>query len=183
MKKTDWIQTYTKKKFYPLEPEIENICIEDIAHSLAMQCRFVGHTKFFYSVAQHSVLLVSRYFSGNTDLSRYALLHDAAEAYLSDLPRPLKYLPEFGFYRAAETRLQKMIYEHFGLEPEEPDEVKYADKEILKEEAMSESVMFPLHPDWKDRNEIPIFEIEPWQPDYAEFQFLRVFDRLFKQAS
>lgn len=183
MKRTDWIQTFTKKKFYPLEPEMKDICIADIAHSLSMQCRFIGHTRFFYSVAQHSVLMVNRYFPGNDDLSRYALLHDAAEAYLSDLPRPLKYLPEFEFYRTAEKRLQKMIFKKFGLErEEEPEEIKKADKEILKEEAMSESLMFPLHADWRDRYEVPIFEIEPWQPEYAECQFLRTFDRLFNQS-
>src|SRR5438552_3035736 len=112
--KTDWIQTFTGKKFFPLEPNADDICIEDIAHSLSMQCRFNGHSKQFYSVAQHSVLIASWWFGDYPKLAKYALLHDASEAYLSDIPRPLKQLPEFEFYKKAEQLLQDLIYAKFG---------------------------------------------------------------------
>lgn len=112
--RTDWIQTYTGKKFFPLDPDPELICIEDIAHSLAMQCRYNGHTRRFYSVAQHSVILASKFFKSH-DLRFAALLHDASEAYLSDVPLPIKHLPQFTFYREAEDRLQRMIFAKFEV--------------------------------------------------------------------
>ncbi len=83
----DWIQTYTCKKLYPLSPRMEDICIEDIAHSLSMLCRFTGHCKRFYSVAEHSILV--SYFCDPAD-RRHALLHDGSEYGLTDLPTPLK---------------------------------------------------------------------------------------------
>jgi uncharacterized protein len=89
----DWIQTYTGKQFWPLSPLPEDIVIEDIAHALSMQCRFGGHVRTFYSVAQHSVhvsLLVEPQYA------LWGLLHDAAEAYLVDLPRPIKKFSEMG---------------------------------------------------------------------------------------
>lgn len=178
--KNDWIQTYTGKKFFPLKPQIEDICIEDIAHSLAMQCRYVGHTKEFYSVAQHSVLISRFWFAENQELRKYALLHDASEAYLSDIPRPLKQLDEFNFYRQAERRLQVMIYLRFGLDPVEPDEVKKADYEILCEEAMSEKLMSPLHPDWYARCE-PTITFQSYCPKQAEVMFLAEHKTLFSK--
>jgi len=95
----DWHQTYTGKKFWPLDPHPDEICIEDIAHALSLLCRFGGHCKEFYSVAQHSVLganeLFWEYKENNTDadyisFAIHFLLHDATEAYLCDLPRPIK---------------------------------------------------------------------------------------------
>ena len=181
--KTDWIQTFTGKKFFPLEPEIEDICIQDIAHSLSMQCRFAGHSKEFYSVAQHCNAVVHCWFPHpeQKELAKYALLHDASEAYLTDIPRPLKYLPEFSFYRNAEKRLQKMIYVKFGLNPIEPEEVKKADREILCEEAMSKRIMSPVHPDWDARCE-PLINFSPCTPEKAERIFLDNFQRLFNEV-
>lgn len=111
-KTTDWIQTYTGARFYPLEPDLDLIRIADIAHSLSMQCRYTGHTARFYSVAEHSLILAKEFHTG-WHYRLVALLHDATEAYLSDIPRPLKYLPEFAFYRHAEDRLQEMIFDKF----------------------------------------------------------------------
>lgn len=89
----DYIGTYTGKQFWPLDPHPEDICIEDIAHALSNICRFNGHTKRFYSVAEHS-LNVANYLSKVKDSSipliLHGLLHDAAEAYACDIPRPLK---------------------------------------------------------------------------------------------
>ncbi len=73
-KTTDWIQTFTGKKFFPLTPDPELICIEDIAHSLSMQCRYNGHSKQFYSVAQHSVILSQKFFSSR-DMQLTALIY------------------------------------------------------------------------------------------------------------
>jgi len=176
----DWIQTFTGKKFFPLDPKMEDICIEDIAHSLSMQCRFVGHSKQFYSVAEHSIAMVNCWFSGpeNKDLAKYAILHDASEAYLCDMPSPIKHLPEFQFYREAEKRLSKMIYVRFGLDPAEPDLIKRADYEILCEEAMSEQIMSPLHPDWLHRCD-PVIRFATLSPNLAEKFYLEKFKQLF----
>lgn len=181
--KTDWIQTFTGKKFFPLEPKIEDICIADIAHSLSMQCRFAGHSKEFYSVAHHSIAMVNCWFPKpeQKELAKYALLHDASEAYLTDIPRPLKHLPEFQFYRDAEKTLSEMIYVKFGLEPNEPEEVKKADWEILCEEAMSDKIMSPLHPDWQARCE-PVINFSVLTPQLAEQFFLETFGRLFTEV-
>ncbi len=87
-----WIETYTGRKVYPLSIQPVNVCIEDIAHSLSLTCRYSGHCCDFYSVAQHSILVWHmarrRAASGNTLLA--ALLHDAAEAYTGDIARPIK---------------------------------------------------------------------------------------------
>lgn len=83
----DYIQTFTGRKAYPLDLRPEEVCIEDIAQSLSNLCRFTGHSSDFYSVGQHSVL-VSQFGSGRTGL--WYLLHDAAEAYINDISRPLK---------------------------------------------------------------------------------------------
>jgi hypothetical protein len=125
-----WIQTFTGKAFDPFDPKPEDICIEDIAHALANVCRFTGHSRQFYSVAQHSVEVATRL---PHELQAAALLHDASEAYLTDLPRPIKRRPEFQFYREAEERLQQAIYRRFGLKPslEQAARIKQMDKQML----------------------------------------------------
>lgn len=138
-----WIQTYSGLRFDPVNPRPEDIRIEDVAHALAHQCRFTGHTKFFYSVAEHSIH-VSRQCTPQDALA--GLLHDASEAYLVDVASPLKRLPEFAGYREIEARLQAMIFARFGLAPELPASVKDADLRMLSTEAVQ--IMSPLHRDW-----------------------------------
>ena len=94
--------TYTGKHVHSLSPHPEEIDIDDVAHSLSQMCRFLGHTDGFYSVGQHSVL-VSELVPAQDAL--WGLLHDASEAYLCDLPAPIKRDPEMGIYRIAEDRL------------------------------------------------------------------------------
>ena len=88
----DYITTFTKIHFNPLEPNAEDICIQDIAHALSMMTRANGHFPEFYSIAQHSIHCaqeaVARNFTNRTVLA--CLLHDASEAYLSDITRPVK---------------------------------------------------------------------------------------------
>lgn len=127
-----WIQTYTGQKFYPLNPKPENIFIEDIAHSLSLQCRFTGHVKNFYSVGFHSIL-VSEYCSEENRL--WGLLHDASEAYLSDLARPIKRYSHLGaVYKEVEDRLMEVICEKFELPKDMPAEVHEVDTRMLMTE-------------------------------------------------
>ncbi len=110
---TDYITTYSKIKFRPLEPVAEDIKIEDIAHSLSMLCRANGHYSSFYSVAAHSLNCYdeacARRESPRVKLA--CLLHDATESYMSDVTRPVKkYLDE---YVKIEEKLSSVIYEKF----------------------------------------------------------------------
>lgn len=110
----------------------EDIMITDIAHALSLLCRFGGHCSTFYSVAEHSVH-VSRVVPPADAL--WGLLHDASEAYIVDLPAPLKRLPELGrAYREIEGRIQWAVCRRFGLSPEEPASVRTADTAVLMAE-------------------------------------------------
>src|SRR5687767_13374438 len=92
-RKGDWICTYQGIQFWPLDPKPEDVSIIDIAHALSNVCRFGGHSRWFYSVSQHSYY-VSLYTRPENAL--YALLHDAPESYIGDCVRPLKpYLTNF----------------------------------------------------------------------------------------
>jgi len=118
-----WIETFSDKKFNILNCLEDDVCIEDIAHSLSMQCRFNGHCDNFYSVAEHSIHVLDVYI----DLLKYidiknmtkqillfAFLHDASESYLCDLPKPIKpYLKE---YKNIENKIQSLIYKKFSVD-------------------------------------------------------------------
>lgn len=116
-------QLVSGELFYPLDPRSSEIEIEDIAHSLAHQCRFNGHCKFFYSIAQHS-LLVER-FVRQPEHKLCALLHDATETYVGDLIKPIKIeLPDF---TKIEQQIWVAIATRYGLPAELPQCVKDAD--------------------------------------------------------
>lgn len=125
-RKGDWMQTFTGKKFWPLDPRSDDVDIKDIAHSLALTCRFNGQCNLFYSVAQHSVF-VSRLVTPSQALA--ALLHDSTEAYLGDIIRPIKlYLPEF---KDIENNLEKAIFQHFSIRNYDKKEIVKADNIAL----------------------------------------------------
>ncbi len=108
---TDSIRTVTGLYMNIFEPTLEMICIEDIAHALSRQCRFAGHLPDFYSVASHSINCASMLNGPEAKLA--ALLHDASEAYLVDIPRPIK--PHLTNYKMLEDRLMELIAEKFGF--------------------------------------------------------------------
>jgi hypothetical protein len=122
-----WMQTYTGRQFYPLAALVEDIDPEDIAHALSLICRYGGHVDRFYSVAEHCVLMSH---TVAPEHAAWALLHDATEAYVGDMVRPLKHhMPE---YRDIEDRLMAVIAKRFGLASATmPAEVKDADNRIL----------------------------------------------------
>jgi uncharacterized protein len=168
-----WIQTYTGVKFCTLNPNPEMVFIEDIAHALSNLCRFAGHVREFYSVAQHSVL-VSHYCAPEDAL--WGLLHDAAEAYLLDMPAPYKRHPSFARYRQHEARLEACIWERFGFIGDRPASIKCADMKVWAAECRD--LMAPLHPDFKVGVK-PIEEIiRPLPPASAKRLFLSRFELL-----
>jgi uncharacterized protein len=173
--KGDWIQTYTGKQFWPLDPQIVDIDIRDIAHALSMICRFTGHCEKFYSVAEHSIR-VSEILPN--DLKLYGLLHDASEAYLSDVARPLKMLPMFSEYRIIEKILQEMIYIRYGLDSQEPEKVKEADNILLFTEARD--LMKTPPASWRNNSFVLLPKrIEPTNAEDAEKEFLKIFFELY----
>ncbi|NIR14780.1 MAG: HD family hydrolase, partial [Desulfobacterales bacterium] len=124
-----WFQTYSGKIFSPKKPGPEQICIEDIAQSLSMICRFNGHISEFYSVAQHSVL-VSRLVPEGFELE--GLLHDATEAYVGDMPSPIKRMWSQREYVNLEEEIYRAaISNKFELPPKISPQVKKADLQAL----------------------------------------------------
>lgn len=164
---TNWIQTASGIKFYPLDPKSEDVCIEDIAHALSKMCRFNGHTREFYSVAQHSVL-VSHIVPAEHRLA--GLLHDATEAYLADITRPVKqYMPDF---EDVEDLLMACIAEKFGLAMPLPPCVKDADKLALNTERRD---LFRVHHRWTQTEGAGVLSerIDPLSPEAARVAFLQ----------
>ena len=170
-RKGDWMQTATGRQFWPLDPRPEEICIGDIAHSLAHQCRFAGHCRQFYSVAQHSVLVSQ---AVPAEYALWGLLHDASEAYLVDVPRPVK--PYLAGYRDAEDTVMRVVCLAFGLPEEMPTEVKNADDAILADEAAQ--LMAPPPVSWNFRHPPLGLLIRPLLPVAARVQFLARFAEL-----
>lgn len=126
------IQTFTGQWITPLDPPHGEINIVDIAHSLAMTCRFSGHCRKYYSVAEHSVV-VSELAGHDEDLARWGLMHDASEAYLPDVARPIK--EHLLGFKAWEHALLKSVADTFSLPWPIPKDIKYLDTLALKAEA------------------------------------------------
>jgi uncharacterized protein len=124
-----WIQTFSGRAFYPLDPQVADVDLVDIAHALSQICRYAGHCRTFYSVAEHSVLLS---YAVPYELRRWALLHDASEAYISDIPRPIK--PHITGYAAIEDAIMRCVADRFDLIYPEPPELKEYDTRILHNE-------------------------------------------------
>lgn len=124
-----WILTASGRHFDLADPQPDQIDIRDIAHALANEARFNGHTSRFYSVAQHSIAVS---YLTPPDNALDGLMHDASEAYLKDLPSPLKrMLPD---YRRIEQRVDAAIRARFDLPPQCSDAVKRADLIMLATE-------------------------------------------------
>ena len=168
-----WQNTFTGKKFFPLEPKIEDIDIMDIAHALGMICRFNGHSRQFYSVAEHSVHLSK---AVRPQIALLALLHDAPEAYCSDIITPIKQAHKP--LQDAEDRLWWAILERFGLNITEEvnDEIKAFDRRILITERDALLTPGPVWDGWDEveANPLPV-EIESWTPYTAKAKFLEQF--------
>ncbi len=173
----DYIETRFGNKVHFLNPSPEEIDIKDIAFSLANQCRFNGHVPFF-SVAEHSIAVAARLPPA---LQLAGLLHDAAEAYLSDIPSPIKqFLPD---YRAMEEKVDAVIREKFAviLSDDDVREIKRADQEQTYTEA--HYLLETQGASWVPRMFVPDEKYAPrcLPPVEAVKAFLHWFKHLTKQ--
>lgn len=169
----DWMQTHSGRRFYPLDPRPEEIDSEDIAHALSLLCRYGGHVDRFYSVAEHCVLMS---WAVAPDNALAALLHDATEAYVVDVPRPLKQqLPD---YQLIEGVVWIAIAKRFGLaSPDLPGEVHEADNRILINER---STLFSRAEQWPALDglmALPVM-VTGWSPAEAEENYLSRLEEL-----
>ena len=168
-----FIQTYTGLKFPLFECTPDDIFIEDIAHGLSNLCRFSGQCLHFYSVAEHCCLLSDVFERHRTIYhALWALLHDSSEAYVVDIPKPLKAcLPG---YKEIEDRIMLCVAEHFDLAWPEPDVVRVADRQILRDEFDQNMLPNCWAPEWEGLG----IEVKLWRPEIAEREFLRRFHDL-----
>lgn len=159
-----------------LDPIPDMISIEDIAHSLAYQCRFAGHIKRFYSVAQHSVVVAAM---APDDIKKYALLHDASEAYLQDITAPLKHI--WGpAYKLLEERFMKVVAIKFDLDIEQFKEVKPYDQRAVELEHQTFQCG-KMHL-WQAECLTLNIPVTVFSPDHSESVFLSAFYTLFGSA-
>lgn len=135
-----FISTYSGALFYVNECNVQDIPIADIANALALNCRFNGHITRHYSVAEHSVL-VSKLVEPENAL--YGLLHDYAEAFISDIPRPFK--GTITGHIEFEREVMSNVCELYGLPLDVPEDVAYIDTHICAVEA---TVLAKVVPDW-----------------------------------
>ncbi len=191
-----WVQTASGRRVWPLYPCDAHVCVEDLAHHLAQEPRYGGAAPWPYSVAQHSVLVARRAFAlalarPRVDeaisrdevarvVGRQALLHDGAEAYLKDIPRPFKaelHLANVGIeYVDLEAAWQDCIWRQFRCPALEQPEVRQADEELLATEA---AVLFPVErraAPWNlQREPLPDVVIARWGFEEARATYLETF--------
>lgn len=177
-KRNDYLETYTGMDIDVVNPDPTRIIIEDIAHALSNICRYGGHSSYFYSVGQHSIIVsreIERLGYG-PGIQLYGLLHDASEAYICDIPRPTK--KNIIGYLEMETNMQNTIYK--ALDIEKPDTnitniVTIVDYEVLQYEARR---LMKKH-SWAKDNCIKIDADIKYMPmKEVKKEFLKMYEKL-----
>jgi hypothetical protein len=172
---TGYLQTFSGREFNILSPTPEQISIIDIAHALAHSCRYGGQCLRFYSVAEHSVHIFNLVKQEN---KLAGLMHDASEAYLVDIPRPIK--PFLKNYKELEDRVMIAVSSKFKFEYPMPDEVKFFDNAMLTDER-SQNMADYIGPGdiWGELPPTPGVILEFWPPEKAELEFLKAFNKVY----
>lgn len=166
------IATATGQYFNFLEPDAALVSIKDISIGLSNTCRFGGQCKRFYSVAEHCVLMS---YIVPDNLAFLALMHDAAEAFTGDIPKPLKQLlPDFAII---ETRVENALALAFGMPEKMPPEIKVADRQMLCAEQMQ---VMGNSDEWihTQATEPANISVQFWTPTEAEEAFTMRFHQL-----
>lgn len=176
------IETFSGKKFFMSHPEFD---IDDIAHAIGMQCRYTGHSNRFFSVAEHSMLVMRLVEDLKLGDPFEGLMHDAAEGYLSDIAAPWKVLlPD---YKAIEAKIEGPLRKHWGLPTVLSDGVKRADWLALFIEARH--LLPSKAADWiapaglKEQAAKLRYPIHSWTPQFATWEFKRAYDKLLATRS
>ena len=181
-----WMLTASGRRFWPLDPHPDDISLEDIGWALSQSCRYGGQVPppFFYSVAEHSVLLSEYWWNGigniqNIDiaeehdllLAKWSFIHDFAEAYIGDVIKPIK--PLLTEFKPIEINVETCIFKKFGFTGGIPEEVNWADKAICADEQLQLwPLEFNLRDDRMKRPRLHI-QIECLQPVQAYNRFMR----------
>ena len=177
----DWMALASGRQFWPLDPSITEVFVDDVAHHLSMICRYGGATKFHYSVGQH-VVLICRWLHAakRTPMEQFwGLHHDDSEAYIGDVIRPLK--AEINGYLAVEEKLMGAIVDRFRLSAKMPSIVKEADIRICADER--DQVLNPCIRPWGLELEPLGIEIRKWSPEEARAAFLQEHYRLVEEMN
>ena len=184
-----WIQTYTGQRFWPLEPKLTSIRFKDIKMALSHLCRFNGHCREYYSIAQHSVLLARYMMEADkewTDLAcLHGLLHDAHEAYISDIPGPIR----DNMYIAHESKVRPYVIHADAIQAQICRDLEIApidstlrdiifeyDQRMLATE--KRDVMMHCQWEWLPLPDPFEDQIEPWTPGVAATEFQLLYDKL-----
>ena len=174
-----YLQTVSGRRVNPFDPDPDQLDPGDIANALANVCRFGGHCRPFYSVAQHSVIVseLVEARGGDAEDAFAALMHDATEAYLGDMPHPIKHRSPLGAaFKAAEEHLEHAIRDRFGIRPDVP-EIKRADRALLATERRAFSGESWHWPELDGVEPLEL-ELEAWPPDHAARAFAERFAQL-----
>ena len=171
-KEDAWIMTYTGRKVFPFAFTEDQIDIHDIAHALAHKCRFTGHCRKFYSVAEHSVLCAAAL--AGTPFEREALMHDAAEYILPDIARPIK--PYFPGFKELEHQIESIIARRFRLMHPWSDQVHEVDLRMVVTEGF---LLMPDISEWDiDAKRVILDSPLGMSPEDAEAAFLDACEQL-----
>jgi len=173
------LNTYSGEHFYPLDPQPAEIHPEDIAHGLANTCRYSGQCQHFYSVATHSLYVSQELEAADPTVQLYGLFHDAAEAYLGDVPRPFK--QELGRFEQIEQEILGAVWDRLSVPAPTDAEwqaVMDADNRLFQFEA--DELLADFQP-----ATVPAlqYELQPCSPTDAREQFLTRVDKLTAAVS
>lgn len=171
-----WMQTWLGGTILLLDPKSHEIDPRDIARGLAFQCRYFGQCSHFFSIAQHLVMCAEMAEEDGADLdtTRVVLMHDATEAYVGDMIRPLKsVLPD---YRNIERGFWRAIALRFGLPLEMPAIVKEIDNRMM---AIEKTALCPNAGVWPGVPEVQVLAFAAWDPNYSLAKFGEKFSELF----
>ena len=173
------LQTVSGRRVNPFDPDPSQLDAGDIARALGNVCRFGGHARTFYSVAQHSVIVSELVEERGGDVEDVfaALMHDASEAYLGDMPHPLKHRSPLGAaFKEAEDHLEAALQQHFDIKPDVP-EIKRADRALLATERRAFSDERWHWPELEGVEPLDL-QLAALSPDEAQQAFLARYEEL-----
>ncbi len=177
-----WKETYTGAKFYLMDPRPEEVVFEDVAHSLAHQCRYTGHCLKWYSVAEHCCLLTDYVKEQGRDcFDQYEMLmHDAPEYATGDISRPMKYgIPGL---KASLEHIEVAVSAAFGTTYPEPNWLRKIDARMIRDERAQN--MVDSGNDWNHDKLVPLgITLQYWGPTRAKKEFIKRYNSLRIQMS